>query len=58
MWGLETIVAINREVASGKTLDQAYKACGIRMPFEKLVRPQPVICENDKKVDERILVVG
>lgn len=30
MWCLETIVAINTELASGKSLDEAYAACGIR----------------------------
>jgi hypothetical protein len=32
MWCLETIKEINREVASGKTLDQAYANCGIVIP--------------------------
>ena len=32
MWCLTTIVAINDKLAEGKSLDDAYKECGITMP--------------------------
>lgn len=32
MWCLATIVEINTKLAEGKTLDAAYKECGITMP--------------------------
>jgi small-conductance mechanosensitive channel len=35
MWCLETIVDINKSLASGRTLDEAYRDNNIRMPFPK-----------------------
>ena len=32
MWGLPTIIAINQKLAEGKSIDQTYVECGIRVP--------------------------
>jgi hypothetical protein len=36
MWCLPTIVALNQERASGKSLAEAYEAVGIKMPCQPM----------------------
>ena len=40
MWCLETIIAINNELAKGKPLSEAYEACGITLAVRRIVRTQ------------------
>jgi hypothetical protein len=47
MWCLETIVAINNELATGKTLDQAYEACGITKSVRSVNKHTPKEKEQD-----------
>jgi hypothetical protein len=35
MFCLQTIVAINNEMAAGKTLDEAHEACGVNLPSRR-----------------------
>ena len=48
MWCLESIIAINEELAKGHGLDQAYANCGILILGKKRL---PVKKEVDKKIE-------
>lgn len=54
MWCLETIVAINNEMAKGHGVDQAYANCGISVPGRKLPPAEkPEAPKTTAPADER-----